>query len=288
VSIPGQKDFEGIQYHSARHQSAAALGGKRCIVLGANSSAHDICADLWENGAEATMIQRTPTTVVRSETLMDVAFGGLYSEEAVEKGIDVDTADMIFASLPFRLMPALQKPLYEEMARRDADLLKRLNLAGFQTDFGPDDSGLMMKALRTGSGYYIDVGCSELIASGAVKVRSGVEIARVNTRSVTLSDGSELPADAIIYATGYRPMNEWVAQIISREAADLIGPNWGYGSGTRGDPGPWEGELRNMWKPLKHEALWFHGGNLHLSRFYSKFVALQLKARMEGIQTPVF
>ncbi len=46
------------------------------------------------------MIQRTPTTVVRSETLMDVAFGGLYSEEAVEKGIDVDTADMIFASIP--------------------------------------------------------------------------------------------------------------------------------------------------------------------------------------------
>ena len=288
VSIPGQTDFEGIQYHSARHQSAAPLAGKRCIVLGANSSAHDICADLWENGAEATMIQRTPTTVVRSETLMDVAFGSLYSESALEKGIDVDTADMIFASVPFRLMPALQKPLYEEMARRDADLLKRLNQAGFLTDFGPDESGLMMKALRTGSGYYIDVGCSELIASGAVKVRSNVEIARIDRRSVFLSVGSELPADAIIYATGYRPMNEWVAQIISREVADLIGPNWGYGSGTRGDPGPWEGELRNMWKPLKHEALWFHGGNLHLSRFYSKFVALQLKARMEGIQTPVF
>ena len=77
-------------------------------------------------------------------------------------------------------------------------------------------------------------------------------------------------------------MNEWVAEIVSREVADLIGPNWGYGSGTRGDPGPWEGELRNMWKPLRQEALWFHGGNLHLSRHYSLYVALQLKARMEG------
>ena len=54
----------------------------RCIVVGGNSSAHDICADFWEYGAEVTMIQRTPTTVVRSETLMDVAFSGLYSEEA--------------------------------------------------------------------------------------------------------------------------------------------------------------------------------------------------------------
>ena len=71
------------------------------------------------------MIQRTPTTVVRSETLMDVAFGGLYSEEAVEQGIDVDTADLIFASRPFRLMPAsCRSPLYAEIARRDADLIE--------------------------------------------------------------------------------------------------------------------------------------------------------------------
>ena len=83
-------------------------------------------------------------------------------------------------------------------------------------------------------------------------------------------------------------MNEWVARIVSREVADLIGPNWGYGSGTQGDPGPWEGELRNMWKPLKHDAMWFHGGNLHLSRHYSLYVALQIKARMEGLPTPVY
>ena len=35
-------------------------------------------------------------------------------------------------------------------------------------------------------------------------------------------------------------------------------------------------------------ALWFHGGNLHQSRHYSQFLALQLKARMEGIPTPVY
>ncbi len=67
-----------------------------------------------------------------------------------------------------------------------------------------------------------------------------------------------------------------------------IGPNWGYGSGTRGDPGPWQGELRNMWKPLKQDALWFHGGNLHLSRHYSQFLALQLKARMESLAISVY
>jgi putative flavoprotein involved in K+ transport len=288
VDIPGKHDFAGVQYHSSKHTSGAEFRGKQCVVVGANSSAHDICVDMWENGASATMIQRTPTTVVRSESLMDVAFAGLYSEQAVKNGIDVDKADMIFASTPFRLLPDSQKPLYEEIAKRDASLIARLNKAGFQTDYGPGGSGLLIKALRTGSGYYIDVGCSELIANGEVKVRSGVEIKRLNKSSVTLSDDSEVPADVIVYATGYLPMNEWVAKVISRETANLIGPNWGYGSGTRGDPGPWEGELRNMWKPLKHEALWFHGGNLHLSRHYSKYVALQLKARMENIPTPVY
>ena len=288
IQVPGANKFKGEQYHSSKYQCGAPYRGKRCIVVGSNSSAHDMCADLWENDADVTMIQRSPTTVVRSETLMEMAFAGLYSEQALQRGITVGVADLIFAATPFRLLAPSQIPLAARMAERDAYLLSRLNQAGFQTDLGEDNSGQMMKALRTGSGYYLDVGCSELIANGEVKVRSSVELEHIKENSVVLTDGSELPADLIIYATGYRPMNEWVANIISREVADRIGPNWGYGSGTKGDPGPWEGELRNMWKPLRQEALWFHGGNLHLSRHYSQYVALQLKARMEGIPTPVY
>lgn len=144
----------------------------------------------------------------------------------------------------------------------------------------------MMKALRTGSGYYIDVGASDLIAKGEIKLKSGVEVKEVRERSVILTDGSELPAELIVCATGYRPMNAWVAKLVSEDVAERIGPNWGYGSGTKGDPGPWLGELRNMWKRMAYPALWFHGGNLALSRHYSLYVGLQIKARMEGIPTP--
>ena len=69
-------------------------------------------------------------------------------------------------------------------------------------------------------------------------------------------------------------MNGWAAKLISQEVADKVGKCWGLGSSTRKDPGPWEGELRNMWKPTRQEALWFHGGNLHQSRHYSKYLAL--------------
>ena len=38
-------------------------------------------------------------------------------------------------------------------------------------DLGDDDSGLFMKYLRRGSGYYIDVGASDLVADGDDQAR---------------------------------------------------------------------------------------------------------------------
>ena len=143
-----------------------------------------------------------------------------------------------------------------------------------------------MKYLRRGSGYYIDVGACELVANGSIKLKAG-NIASIKSNSVVLTDGTELEADLIVYATGYGSMNGWVAKLVSQEVADTVGKCWGLGSDTTKDPGPWEGELRNMWKPTQHPALWFHGGNLHQSRHYSQFLSLQIKARMEGLATPV-
>jgi putative flavoprotein involved in K+ transport len=285
---PGAETFQGEQHHSSAHPGGDAYRGKNCVVIGSNNSAHDICADLWEHGAEVTMVQRSSTHIARSDTLMELALGGLYSEAAVAAGITTDKADLIFASIPFRIMHEFQIPVYAEMKRRDADLYERLEKAGFMLDFGDDGSGLFMKYLRRGSGYYIDVGASELIANGSVKLKSRVDVTEIRPHSVLLSDGTELPADLIVYATGYGSMNGWAAKLISQEVADKVGKCWGLGSATTKDPGPWEGELRNMWKPTNQEALWFHGGNLHQSRHYSRYLALQLKARMEGIETPVY
>ena len=288
IRLPGIDEFRGEHYHSSRYATGEPYEGKSCIVVGANSSAHDIAADLWEYGAKVTMLQRSPTTVVRSETLMEFAFEPLYSENAVKAGITTDKADLLFAATPFRIMPRSQIPLYQEIRRRDAAFYEALGESGFRIDFGEDESGLMMKAMRTGSGYYIDVGASQLVADGDIAVRSGVEIRRVKARSVELTDGAELPADLIVMATGFQSMNRAVAPIISEEVADKVGKCWGLGSGVANDPGPWEGEPRNMWKPTQQPGLWFHGGNLHLSRQFSLFLALQLKARMEGLPTPVY
>jgi putative flavoprotein involved in K+ transport len=285
--IPGRDVFQGDQHHSSEHPGPDAYKGKRAVVIGSNNSAHDICAALWEAGAEVTMVQRSSTHVSRSESLMEIALGALYSEQAVAAGVTTEKADMIFASLPYRLLPDLQVPVYAQIRERDADFYERLERAGFDLDWGDDDSGLFMKYLRRGSGYYIDVGASELVANGDIKLQRGV-VDHLTEHAVVMADGTELPADLVVYATGYRSMNGWCADLISQEVADRVGKVWGLGSDTTKDPGPWEGELRNMWKPTRQKGLWMHGGNLHQSRHYSQFLALQLKARAAGIETPVY
>lgn len=287
-TIPGQEVFQGEQQHSSQHPGPDAYRGKKVVVVGSNNSAHDICAALWEGGADVTMLQRSSTHIVRSDTLMEIGLGALYSEQALANGVTTRKADLTFASLPYHIMHEWQIPLYEQMKERDAEFYRKLEERGFMLDWGADGSGLFMKYLRRGSGYYIDVGACDLVIDGSIKLVSGKQIARLSETGVVLDDGSELPADLVVYATGYGSMNGWAADLISQEVADRIGKVWGLGSDTPKDPGPWEGEQRNMWKPTQVEALWFHGGNLHQSRHYSQYLSLQLKARMEGLPTPVY
>ncbi|MCV7217408.1 NAD(P)/FAD-dependent oxidoreductase [Mycobacterium crocinum] len=286
-TLPGQDVFRGDQHHSSAHPGPDPYVGKKAVVIGSNNSAHDICKALYENGVDVTMVQRSSTHIVKSSTLMDIGLGDLYSERALAAGMTTEKADLTFASLPYRIMHEFQIPLYDQMRERDKDFYDRLAAAGFELDWGADGSGLFMKYLRRGSGYYIDVGACDLVADGRIKLAHG-QVDRLTEDSVVLADGTELPADVVVYATGYGSMNGWAADLIGQDVADKVGKVWGLGSDTPKDPGPWEGEQRNMWKPTQQDNLWFHGGNLHQSRHYSLYLALQLKARYEGLPTEVY
>lgn len=48
---------------------------------------------------------------------------------------------------------------------------------------------------RDGGGYYIDVGCSRLIADGKIKIKQGVEIEKLTKDGILFKDGVELKAD---------------------------------------------------------------------------------------------
>lgn len=278
-SIPGADLFNGQQYHSSAHKDGEGLKGKRVAIIGANNSAHDIAADLVENGAFPTMVQRSSTLIVRQETMQQVLLASVYSQEAFDSGVSTEMADMIAISMPLRVAEQFYPPVWEAIRNIDNDFYAALEAAGFALDFAEDGSGLAMKYLRSASGYYIDVGASQMVIDGRIKVESGTEIQAIDETGIVLADGCRIDADVIIYATGFGSMEQWVERLISPEVACKVGRCWGYGSGFKGDPGPWEGEIRNMWKPTAQQGLWFMGGNLHQARLYSRPLAQQLKAR---------
>lgn len=278
----GADTFKGDQFHSTQFRCGDPYALKKCLVLGSSTSAHDICADLYQQGAHVTMIQPSSSSVVRLDTLMEYSFKKYLVDMTTHK------ADLFGASVPYKVKTSQGVSLCQKIKQKDSAFYEQLTKAGFLLDFGEDESGLSMKYHRRGSGYYFNVGASELIIEGKIGLKSGHNISLIKENSVVFTDGSELPTDLLVYATGFSPMSDWVATLISPEVADKIGSCWGIGSNTKKDPGPWEGELRNMWKPTKQKGLWIHGGNLAQSRFYSLLLALQIKARSESLSTPVY
>ena len=61
------------------------------------------------------------------------------------------------------------------------------------------------------------------MVDGKIGVRSSAGVDRLEKHAVVLSDGSTLEADAVVYATGLRSMEEWVARLIDRPTADRVG-----------------------------------------------------------------
>jgi len=75
------------------------------------------------------MVQRSPTIVVRSETMSEMFWSSLYSEEAVAIGMDTETADLIGSSTPFKLAPARLRLVTAKIRERDAEMYAGLEAA---------------------------------------------------------------------------------------------------------------------------------------------------------------
>ena len=55
------------------------------------------------------------------------------------------------------------------------------------------------------------------------------QVRELTHNAVVMDDGTEVPADVVVYVTGYGSMNGWAADLISQEVADQVGKVWGLG-----------------------------------------------------------
>lgn len=273
-TFKGMESFKGDRIcHSSEFPGANPKSkGKNAVVVGSCNSGHDIAQDYYEKGYNTTMVQRSSTCVVSSESITEIALKALYSQD----GPSNEDGDLFLWSFPSELFKTQQSNVTIAANKNDAKVLEGLRKVGFHVDNGPNDAGLLFKYLQRGGGYYIDVGGSELIADGKIKVKHGQEITEILPHGIKFADGSELEADEIILATGYENMRSQARIIFGDEVADRIGNIWGFDK---------EGEMRTIWRRSGHPGFWFMGGNLALCRYYSRLLALQIKALEVGLTT---
>ena len=270
--VPGLDDFDGEIIHSEGFDSGAGWEGKNAFILGTGSSANDIALDLHSHGVNTTLIQRGSTTVVSIDP------SARLNEAIWDEGGALEDCDLIVSSSTPPLTVKAYKAVVKRMVELDKDMIEGLKGIGFKHDIGDDEAGHQMKYFRRGGGYNLDAGSSALMIEGKLGLLQYDRIERFSAKGALLKDGSTVPADRIVLATGYYPQKELVRRALGDAISERIGPVWGLGE---------DGELNNMYKRTPQEGLWFIAGGLAQCRINSKYLALQIKAMELGKLGPL-
>jgi putative flavoprotein involved in K+ transport len=266
-SIRGLESFAGKVLHSGDYTSGVEWKGRKVIVLGTGNSGHDVAQDLCASGADVTIVQRSPTYIVSIREAQKVY--AIYTE-----GLPFADCDLLATASPYPVLQRAYQLSTAEMREVDRELLTGLERRGFRLTFGEDGTGFQMMYLRRGGGYYFNVGCSDMIVDGRVKLLQYDAIDRFEATGARLKDGSVWEAELLIVATGYANQQDTARRFLGDAIADRIGPVWGFDD---------VGELANMWRPTAQPGLWFTAGSLAQCRIYSRYLALQIKAREDGL-----
>lgn len=266
--IAGLDDFAGDVIHSEGFDSGAPYAGKKAVIIGTGSSANDIALDLHSFGCDTTIVQRGSTTVVSIEPSAKLNYA-LYDE-----GPPIEDCDLLASSVTPSLLVQGYQMAVKRMLELDKEMIEGLKGIGFKFDIGEDGTGHQMKYRRRGGGYNLDAGSSQLMIEGEIALLQNDRIERFCEEGVRLIDGTVVPADLVVLATGYYPQGELVRRALGEETAARIGQIWGQDE---------DGELANMFKRTPEDGIWFIAGSLTQARIYSKYMALQIKALEEGL-----
>jgi len=77
-----------------------------------------------------------------------------------------------------------------------------------------------------------------------------------------------------VTATGFESMSDTIRRLLGDAVADRVGPVWGFDD---------DHHMRNMWTRTAQDGLWLMGGAIPEARMNAPFLALQIKAQLEGL-----
>jgi hypothetical protein len=217
------------------------------------------------------VLQRSATYVVTYESYHKY-WNGFFTEDSV---FPPEFADQVAYANPNLRSDEINKELVQRAREDDKDLLDRLAARGFKFEWGPNGTGIIGAHMSGRDSYQIDIGASELIADGKIHLKQGVEVVEVTDgNTVVFSDGSRLEVDLIVFATGYHQFWHHIRPALGTAAAKI---DKAYGRAA-------DNEYANTWRRSAQPGLWFGTGFIRMARFYTRFMALLIKAIEEGIE----
>lgn len=268
AKLPGLDRFKGTVIHTHEYKEGQKWAGKKVLIVGVGTSAHDVAQDLHGRGAQVKMIQRGPATIA------SVKAAGLVHSVYYEEDLPLEDCDMIAAASSYPLLVRSYQAAVEKMKQVDKDLLDGLTARGFKLDWGDDNTGHQMKFRRRHGGYYLNCGCSELIISGEIGLLQHEDTDVYCETGLRMKDGSIEEADLIVLATGYQSQEAVVREMLGDKTAERVGQIWGIAP---------NGEIASMFVATPQPGLWFTGGGFAHCRIYSHFIAMGIKVRELGL-----
>ena len=272
TDIPTLDAFDGTVLHSSQLDDGSLWSGKKALVFGTGTSAHDIAQELHANGADVTMVQRSPTMVVNVDPSAQ-----LYDGAYLDLTKRTEDLDLFNSSFPMPIIKANHKLITARVRAHDKPILDALEAKGFRLEFGEDGTGWPLKYRTRGGGYYFNAGCSDLIADGSIGLVQYQDIAQIEAGGLQMKDGSSKPADLAVLATGYYPPAHDIPRYYGQAVADRVGTVWNVHPETQ--------EINNMWVRTGQPGLWFTGGSFSQCRIYSKYLARQILGVELGLLT---
>jgi cation diffusion facilitator CzcD-associated flavoprotein CzcO len=266
--LPGIADFGGQVIHSSKFSTGADYRGQRVMVIGSATSGHDISLDLADHDAAVFMGQRGPACVVPIDEAENFNLDYLNPAFTVE---EIDQRRNSAFVYPLLLRRAQAET--ERTEREYAEMFDGLRKAGMTLTIGDEKAGWIHRLHKTFSGYYLDVGASQAIVDGRIKIIQMANVDRFVSRGVRLNDGNVIELDTVVMATGYRNVQTTIARLFGEEVADRVGPIGGIAD---------DGEHRNMARPTRQPHLWMLFGGIMDARKMSEVLALQIVAQLDG------
>jgi putative flavoprotein involved in K+ transport len=267
--LPGIADFGGDVLHSSKFNAGADYRGQRVMVIGSATSGHDISLDLADNDATVFMGQRGPACVVPIDEAEN------FNVDYLNPALTVEEIDQRRNSgFVYPLMLKKAQAETERTEREYAEMFDGLRKAGMTLTIGEEKAGWIHRLHKTFSGYYLDVGASQAIIDGRIKMIQMADVDRFVSTGVRLNDGQVIELDTVVTATGYRNVQTTIARLFGQDIAERVGPIGGIAE---------DGEHRNMARPTRQPHLWMLFGGIMDARKMSEVLALQIVAQLDGV-----